>query len=279
MTLALFCVGCGKVKEEETPTQTSTPNYIASIMEINEKCENEYSTAPTEATYYTLPTEAETTSKESISEGAVTTTIAAPDEKPQNNKTAGNNTTPVATKEYILVPSVEVNVSSDIDFSTVNINHKDINILKATLKDVLDKTGIKRCPYGTTTLSIDGYEFRSGMFGIQTDENDITSFTGTQVSLEVVDNKGNLVSQSDQKKDDYDDYIIKGVHISDFFTEDDFEIVFFKGIKVGSSKNDITDILGEGSPLGKRVAYNNGVQTLIIEFDNNKVDEITLINN
>lgn len=262
--IATSFVGCGNAKEEK-PAQSTTPDYLVSIAEINAMINEEKNRTATETEKAQTAPEAEETQP-----APETHTTERESEQVKN----GNE-----NKDNVLVPDIEVNVSSDIDFSIVKINNIDVNIQGTTLKDVLDSTGIKRCPYGTTSLSKTNYKFMSGMFGIQTDENDITSFEGTQVSIEVIDKDGNLILQSDQTPSEYDKYTVKGIHISDFFTKDDFEVVFCKGIKVGMSKSDITDILGKETVVDNRAVYNNGSQTLIIEYEMGEVDEITLLNN
>lgn len=213
----------------------------------------------------------------------------APLEAPSETSAAAENTEPVPVSsendndEIKPVPTVPENMSAEADLSKVIINNTEVDIANVTLQNVLDDTGIKHCFYGTTSLMASDFDFVSGMFGIQENENDISSFGGTSVSIEVVDANGAIVEPADLNKSLFGEYRVKGVHSSLFFTRDDFEVIYYGGIKCGMPEADVLEILGEGEANGRKHFYSNGKQTLVIEFDweDNElvVDEISLINN
>lgn len=203
------------------------------------------------------------------------TTTAEDEEQP-------TETTEIATdtEEKPLVPVVEANIADDIDLSTTVINGVTVNVTDTTtLSDILTATGLKHCSYGTTGMSADGFEFISGMYGIQADENDILSFGGTLVSIEIMDESGKIVSAVDVEKEKYSSYKVVGIHSSEFFTKDDFDVAYYGGIKSGMTKDELYDILGEGTLYEGNVVYRNSTHTLVVEIDMGEVDGITLLNN
>lgn len=190
----------------------------------------------------------------------------------------------VEDEPLVLTPTVDVNVPAETDFSLVTINGVEVNTLDTNLQAILDSTGITHCPFGTTSVTFGDIDFVSGMFGIQKDESDISSFGGTNVSIEVLDSNGEVVEPSELDSNLFGEYRVKAIHTSEFFTEDDFEVLYFGGIKCNMPEEDVKAILGEGvvfddDPFGKTYAYNNGVQTLLVEIEDGVVDGIVLINN
>lgn len=187
------------------------------------------------------------------------------------------------TEDYMLVPDVEVNVPAETDFGVVIINDVEVSTINTNLQTILDNTGIRHCSFGTTDLTFGDCSFTSGMFGIQKDENDITSFEGTSVSIEVLDTNGNIVSATDLDENLFGEYQVKGIHISDFFTQEDFEVIFYGNIKCGMEEDELINLIGSGyveeDVFGKTYIYNNGMQTLVVKTEEDVVDEITLLNN
>lgn len=177
-----------------------------------------------------------------------------------------DTTTPpvVTTTAEVFVPITEANISDEIDLSKVTINGAEVSISDISLSDMLSATKIKHCIYGSTSIDVDNYNFFSGMFGLQTDETDITSFEGTMVSIEVVDEKNNVVSQPDLDEKDFGAYKVVGVHTSDFFTHDDFSVSYYGGITTGMAKADLVDILGDGIIINDEIIYKNTNNTMIV---------------
>lgn len=262
VALTACLTGCGNQTEEE-PVVTELPIKVQEV---------EMETVATEATT------AETTT---------VTTTAAITEASSEADTESEESTEQAEgeeEEYLLVPFTDVNVPAEMDLSIVTINGVEVSTVDTTLQAVLDSTGITHCPWGATNFTSDRYDFISGMFGIQTDANDISSFEGTSVSIEVVDAEGNLVRGGELDSKLFGEYQVKGVHISDFFTKEDFEVLFYGGVKCNMTEEEAKSILGDGTlydedAFGKTYVYNNGVQTLLVEIEDGVVDEITLLNN
>lgn len=191
-------------------------------------------------------------------------------------------TPPVVTTtvpDTVFVPLTDANISDEIALSSVTINGVEVNISDITLSDILKTVNIKHCPVGTTSLASDNCNFISGMFGIQSIENDISSFNGTMVSIEVVDEKNNVIAPADLDEDKFSTYKVVGVHSSDFFTHEDFDVVYYGGIKTGMKKADLVAALGEGIVINDEIIYKNSNNTMIVEIEAGNIDEITLLNN
>lgn len=176
-----------------------------------------------------------------------------------------------------IVPSCIVNLSADAELAKVTLNNIEVDIETVVLRDILNATGLDCCDYGTTDLQLEDFVFTSGMYGVQADKTDMFSF-GTTVGIEVVDENGSIVYNDSNI--DKNLCNVKGVHISDFFVSDDFEVIFYGGIKCGITDIEVYDILGsEGQVSGKQHMYNNGKQTIVVEIEDGCVNEITLLNN
>lgn len=266
VALTACLTGCGSQTEEE-PVVTELPIKVQEV---------EMETVATEATT------AETT--------AVTTTEAITETSSEADTESGEDTEQETGEEeaekedYLLVPFSDVNIPAEMDLSIVTINGVEVNTLDTTLQTVLDSAGITHCPWGSTNLTSSRYDFISGMFGVQTDASDISSFEGTSVSIEVVDADGNLVRGGELDSKLFGEYQVKGIHISDFFTKDDFEVLFYGGVKCGMAEEEVMASLSGGTlydedAFGKTYVYNNGVQTMLVVIEDGVVDEITLLNN
>lgn len=129
------------------------------------------------------------------------------------------------------------------ELGVINVNNVDIDISGITLREFLDASGLKHCTYAQTDLQFADYEFVSGMYGIQSDENDPFSFDSL-MSVEIIDNDGKVVDNSADVMSDNRDYIVKGVCASDFFMNGDFDVIFYNNIKCGMTIDDIYEALG-----------------------------------
>lgn len=191
-------------------------------------------------------------------------------------------TPPVVTTtvpDTVFSPLTEANISDEIDLSMVTINGVEINISDITLSSLLETASITHHPVGTTSLDVNNYNFISGMFGVQSVENDISSFDGTLVSIEVVDENNNVITPVKLDSEKFNTYKVVGVHSSDFFTHEDFEVIYYGGIKVGMAKTDLVAALGDGIVINDEIIYKNTKNTMIIELKAGNIDEITLLNN
>ncbi len=187
--------------------------------------------------------------------------------------------TTTTTLGTVYIPMTDSNVLDEIDLSSVTINGVEVSISDITLSDILSTTGIKHFPSGNTIIDVEHLNFNSGMFGVQSDEEDILSFNGTKVSIEVVDENNRVVSPADLDADKYDTYKVVGIHSSDFFTYDDFEVLYYGGIKTGMPKADLVAALGEGIVINNEIVYKNAKNTMIIQLEAGLVDDVTLLNN
>lgn len=185
-------------------------------------------------------------------------------------------------EEVLLVPAIDNNIADSISIDSITIGDTTV-VVGGTLRDILDATGMTLCSYGTTSLKKDGYTFTSAMYGVQKDASDPLSYKGTLVSIEITDKQGKLITPSAINAKMFDIYNVKGVHVDEFFTKDDFEVQFYGGIKVGMKEDEIISLLGEGTEIKARTYYRNTYNTLAIEYegsaDGRIVESITLLVN
>lgn len=226
-------------------------------------------TSATEVTTTAVTTENTTTAASSVKMSATTTTV------PPIEATA----TTTATFETMYIPVTDSNISDEIDLSSVTINGFKVNISDIALSDMLSTTGMKQFPAGSTVIHVDHYNFNSGMFGIQSNVEDILSFDGTKVSIEVVDENDRVVPTAELDPAKFDTYKVVGVRSSDFFTSNDFEVLYYGGIKTGMKEADLVDILGEGIVINDDIVYKNEKNTMIIQLSEGVIEDITLLNN
>lgn len=213
-----------------------------------------------------------------------------------------------------------INLSETAELSKVTVNNADIDIANITLGEMLEQSGLERCLYGSTDLQLADYKFASDMYCIQSNlkrsmqssvalqlaECKFVSDTyhiplnvkkrnrailsdlflfDSRLSIEIVDENGNLVKNSDGVTDNNLDCAVKGVYASNAFTNDDFEAVFYGGVKCGMELDDAYACLdGEGYINGEAIDrselhyFCNSRQVLIIMPKDGIVDGIMLLN-
>lgn len=205
-------------------------------------------------------------------------TVSAEDEDVNPSDTSESED----AEEILLVPAIDNNIADSVPIESITIGDTTV-VVGGMLSDILNTTGLSLCSYGTTSLKNDGYTFLSAMYGVQKDVNDPLSYSGTMVSIEVTDGQGNLVSPAEVDTKMSETYNVKGVHIDEFFTKDDFELQFYGGIKVGMKEDEVIGLLGEGTEIRARTYYRNTTHTLAIEYegstDGRIIDSITLLVN
>lgn len=181
---------------------------------------------------------------------------------------------------YPVVPAVDVN--TDADMSSVTINGVTINLNEApSLEKVLSDTGLSCDSFGAASVE-SGFSFHSAMYSLNPQGSDDC----TEVSLEVENYDGKIVDSDRLKMEDFGIYKLKGVHASQFFTRSDFNVYFCGVITTGTEKSAVESQLGAGTELDDMIAYNNGTNTLLIEYDTAPegseepvVDDIYLLRN
>ena len=162
---------------------------------------------------------------------------------------------------YPVVPAVDVN--TDADMSSVTINGVTINLNEApSLEKVLSDTGLSCDSFGATSVE-SSFSFHSAMYSLNPQSSDDC----TEVSLEVENYDGKIVDSDRLKMEDFGIYKLKGVHASQFFTRSDFNVYFCGVITTGTEKSAVESQLGAGTELDDMIAYNNGTNTLLIEYD------------
>jgi hypothetical protein len=242
--------GCSSSDSGKGAAETYDMNYATSVsVSESEMLESESAEAESED-------ETDTETAEQVTDT----------EDERDAETSEEDTSEDETSEasYVIVPDVEVNTFTDDDFTKVTINGVEVNINDYTLADIVEATGIERCTYGSTFIQDGYFEFSGGMYGIKSYELDPLSFEGTMVTFEVLNNG---VIDDNPRTDEYANCLIKGVRSSQFFTEDDFEVIYYGGITSGTLQDDIVALLGEGEEYGDYTVYNNGKQTLMIEYE------------
>lgn len=245
------------------PAETSAATTSVMVEDTETTSAPVTSTTTSAATTKATTTAATTTT--------VTTTAANIEEASSDDE---------AKSEYIFIPDVEANVSDEIDLSKLLINNVNVTLDDdMKLSELLATTGLKHCTYGATSIQRSDFTFISGMFGIQYDADDILSFEGTLVSIEVMDKNKNIVSAAELDRNEFHTYTVVGISSSEFWTHDDFTVSYYGGLKSGTTEEDMISILGEGTVYDNKVVYKNSTHSLVIELDNSVIDEIILFNN
>ena len=280
-TFALSLTGCGGSTSSSTNTTTPAATTKATDEEEPEFLLTAYEekvthndTEATEATEIIVEAEPQETEAETVSETVDTAEAEVKTEAEESED------------ELSLVPACSFPIPEGMDFSKVTVNGVEVDVSNITLGDFLTQTGLTRNPVGTTSLS-SKYIFESGMYGIRdegkSNEYGYDFMDGTQLSIEVIDENGEIVFYNDVEEEELNNCRIKGFHISEFWLKDDFDVVFCGGIKPLMPKDDFISLMGEGERLGDNRVYSNENFTLIVETgveDGNWiVDEVTLFIN
>ena len=175
-------------------------------------------------------------------------------------------------------PVLPGNLSDDISLSSVELNHVTVDVPQDSFTDILEKTGLKYISYATSKTD-SAFKFYAKGFGVQEDPEDPMSFNGTTVYLEV---SKDGIPVTDFSVSDMDTYSLYAIHSSQFFTHEDFDVVYAGCVKAEGSREDIEAVLGKGDiydkdVFGETVSYKNNSGMLLISYDSeDKADDIYL---
>ena len=171
----------------------------------------------------------------------------------------------VSIDDARVVPNVSNN--TNIELNKIKINDVDIDMSTIeNLKELLELTNVKN-DFGSSTVDM-SYEYFNGLMYKSSDSE-------STVSIEVYKDGFISIPESDTEN-----YTIKALGTSEFFTKED-PIVYFAGdIYSGMPIKDFYNIYGEGEELestfDKRIGYANDNYVLIISEDDGIIDDITL---
>lgn len=180
-----------------------------------------------------------------------------------------------------LVPVIEQNLSDEIDLSLVAVNGYEIDLDDLNYQSFLTMSQLQKDSVAVTLLDTSLFYFNSGMYCLNQESS-------THLSVELVDKDGNLVPNGEEENYDAKDLFVKGLHCSEFWMKEDYNVSFYAGIKSGMDKDLFIAVMGAGEEIdGKRV-YRNSTYTMIVEMEaafteenDTKfvVDDITLLRN
>lgn len=274
--------------------------FITAAIVASSLCVSAFaeSSAPIETTMHETSTDTTTSATTALTTTAATTSIATTTQKEAVTTVAATTADTSTTAEqsvtedegeeniisedkgFTFIPNVESNVSDRVNLSELTINNVNISLDNDTLlSEILLSTSITYCPYNNTTVLDKDFTFVGGMFGIQNDINDKYSFSDTQLSVEVTDENNNIVSYAALDENKFSLYKVVGIRSSDYYVSDDYEVAFCKGVKVGTTKEELVEKLGEGTVVNDMTIYRNTSHTMVVEFKNDIIKQITLLNN
>lgn len=211
--------------------------------------------------------------------------------------------------EEVLVPECPVN--TNLALGDMTINNVNVAFTDMKLTDLLSTTATEHNAFSSCNDSIGDYMFTGVMFGVAGEpdpeysgmtvtidgvEYDGGSFPtfGTTYAVEVLGTDGVVVYDDEFDINKAGEYTVKAIHSSEFFLEEDFDVLFCNGLKAGMTQDEAFALLGEpflyeeDDFWGNEYLYNNGTHTLslLVESDTDDngnevfiVDEITLFNN
>lgn len=172
---------------------------------------------------------------------------------------------PVSIDDERVVPDVPNNTT--IELNKIKINGVAVYLnTDSNLKELLEITNIKN-DFGSSTVDM-SYEYFNGLM-YKAPDNEST------VSIEVYKDGFISIPESDTEN-----YTIKALGTSEFFTKENPIVYFAEDIYSGMPIEDFYSIYGEGEELestfDKRIGYANDNYVLVISEDDGIVDDITL---
>ena len=152
---------------------------------------------------------------------------------------------------------IENNIDDTVDLSLVQVNGKWLSINSMKLEEFIRGAGIKKCSWSTVSNADEKLYFVGNGYGIDATESpdkytlaDPTSFNGTLIGIEC-ELKGEAVEIIDTDK--IGEYRIKAVTSSRDNTKDDYEISYYGGIKVGMTRKEVLEVLGNRAVVKNEV--------------------------
>ena len=153
--------------------------------------------------------------------------------------------------------SMENNVDDTIDLSLVCVNGNWLSIKEMNLSNFIRGVGVKKSSWSTIENEDEHLYFVGNGYGFVENNtetfdygrnemmtvDDPTAFKGTLLGIECcVDSEVvEIVEDNEMQK-----YNIKAVMSSIENTKDDFEILYYNGVKTGMTRNEVINLLGEG---------------------------------
>lgn len=155
------------------------------------------------------------------------------------------------------IDTLDNNVDNNIPLNNISINGKIYSLPMS--KTIIEE--IKECPFANAYHNTDEYFFQGKGWGLQSDPNDPMSFDGSTIFFSI----------------DESEEIITGSNISSFWIDDDLNVIFADFIKIGTPKEDIETKLGLGIRSDDKIFYKNSTGILALEYENDLVEDMTII--
>ena len=151
------------------------------------------------------------------------------------------------------------NIDDTIDLSLVCVNGNWLSIRSMPLENFISGGGIKKCSWSTISNPDTSLYFVGNGYGIDASEQenpdmnygynvnkytltDPTSFNGTLLGIECSLNGVPMETVEEEK---FKEYRIKAVTTSSDNTKDDYEVSYYGGVKVGMTREQVKELLGD----------------------------------
>lgn len=175
-----------------------------------------------------------------------------------------------------LRPKVKYNnISNYTKLGTFTFDEKEIDIADLTVEDFVSITGLEYQLYATANTNSKGFDYYGKGFGDEGDE-------GSTFFVEAVQDKEIV---TDFEKAQYSNYEVKAIRVSEFFLEEEDlgRVEFYGKLRIGSTKEEVEAVLGEGfyeeGTFELYAVYKNNIATMVIVYEDGVADEIYLIRN
>jgi len=171
-----------------------------------------------------------------------------------------------------LRPKVKYNnISNYTKLGTFTFDEKEIDIADITVEDFVSITGLEYQLYVSANTNSKGFDYYAKGFGDEGDE-------GSTFFVEAVQDKEIV---TDFEKAQYSNYEVKAISVSEFFLEEEDlgRVEFYGKLRIGSTKEEVEAVLGEGFYEEGTFIYKNNIATMVIVYEDGVADEIYLIRN
>lgn len=175
-----------------------------------------------------------------------------------------------------LRPKVKYNnISNYTKLGTFTFDEKEIDIADLTVEDFVSITGLEYQLYATANTYSKGFDYYAKGFGDEGNEGS-TFFVEAVQDKEIVTNF---------EKAQYSNYEVKAISVSESFLEEEDlgRVEFYGKLRIGSTKEEVEAVLGEGfyeeDTFKLYAVYKNNIATMVIVYENGVADEIYLIRN
>lgn len=162
-----------------------------------------------------------------------------------------------STEETKFIDTLENNISNDFLLNKITIN----GVSYSLPMPASELQELKECPFATAHHDTENYIFKGKGYGIQSNPEDPMSFDGSTIFFSTDDTEENFT----------------GCIFSTFWQKEDLDVTFADIIKLGMPYDEVQEKLGPAVQNDGKFLYKNDHAIFVIEYEDNLVDEITII--